>query len=105
VKHLLLLEVKPPRYLGIALELPRLWRAVGKFVKVYFASARKEVRASEVRKAVEIDMAWSWLLVGNSSYLNKNVGITWGDSELQQTNYCVHPLVCPLVFLLSNLLE
>jgi hypothetical protein len=23
--HLLLLEVKPPRWLGIALDLPRLW--------------------------------------------------------------------------------
>jgi hypothetical protein len=30
----------------------------------------KEARASEVRKAVERDPAWSWLLVGNSSYLN-----------------------------------
>jgi hypothetical protein len=42
--HLLLLEVKPPRWLGIELELPRLWWAVGKFVKVGFASATKEAR-------------------------------------------------------------
>jgi len=78
---------------------------VGKFVKVRFASARKEARASEVRKVVERDPAWSWLLVGNSSYLNGDVGITCGDSELRETNHRVHPLVCLLEFLLSNLLE
>jgi hypothetical protein len=53
--HLLLLEVKPPRWLGIAIELARLWWAIGKFVKVRFASKRKEARASEVRKAIERD--------------------------------------------------
>jgi hypothetical protein len=53
--HLLLLKVKPPRWLGVALELPRLWWAVRKFVKVCFTSERKEARASEVRKAVERD--------------------------------------------------
>jgi hypothetical protein len=74
-------------------------------VKVRFASTRKEVRASEVRKAVERDLAWSWLLVGNSCYLNRDVGITYGDSELRQTNHCVHPFVYLLVFLLSDLLE
>jgi hypothetical protein len=56
---------------------------VGKFVKVCFTFTRKEARASEVRKVVERDPAWSWLLVGNSSYLNGDVGITCGDSELQ----------------------
>jgi hypothetical protein len=55
---------------------------VGKFVKVHFASARKEARASEVRKVVERDPAWSWLLVGNSNYLNGDVGIMCGDFEL-----------------------
>jgi hypothetical protein len=30
---------------------------MGKFVKVYFTSERKEARASEVRKAVERDPA------------------------------------------------
>jgi hypothetical protein len=54
---------------------------------------------------VERDPAWSWLLVGNSSYLNGDVGITCGDSELQQTNHRVHPLICLLVLLLSDLLE
>jgi hypothetical protein len=78
---------------------------MGKFVKVRFTSARKEIRASEVRKAVQSDPVWSWLLVGNSSYLNGDVGITCGDSDLWQTNHCVHPLVCLLVFLLSELLE
>jgi hypothetical protein len=78
---------------------------MGKFVKVQFASGRKEVRATEVRKAVERDPVWSWLLVGNSSYLNGDVGITCGDSEHQQTNYRVHFLVCLLVFLLFDLLE
>jgi hypothetical protein len=78
---------------------------MGMFVKVRFASARKEARASEVRKVVERDPSWSWLLVGNSSYLNGDVGITSGDSELRQTNSQVNPLVCLLVFLLSELLE
>jgi hypothetical protein len=55
---------------------------MGKFVKVRFTSARKEARGSEVREAVERDPTWSWLLVGNSSYLNGDVGIACGDSEL-----------------------
>jgi hypothetical protein len=54
---------------------------MGKFVKIRFASARKEARASEVRKVVERDLAWSWLLVDNSSYLNGDVGITCDDSK------------------------
>jgi hypothetical protein len=56
---------------------------MGKFVKIRFTSKRKEVRASEVRKAVERDPAWSRNLVGNSSYLNRDVGIMGGDSKLQ----------------------
>jgi hypothetical protein len=51
--RLLLMEVKPPRWLGIALELPSVWWVLGKFVKVRFASERKEAMASKVRKAVE----------------------------------------------------
>jgi hypothetical protein len=51
------LEVKPPKRLDVALELPRLWRVVRKFIKIRFASERKEARASEVRKAVERDSA------------------------------------------------
>jgi hypothetical protein len=78
---------------------------MGKVVKVRFASESKEVRASEVRKAVEKDSTWSWHLVGNSSYLNRDVGITGGDSELQQTNPRVNYLVCLLVFLLFQLTE
>jgi hypothetical protein len=78
---------------------------VGKFVKVCFTSARKETRDSEVRKVVERDLAWSWLLVGNSSYLNGDVEIMCGDSELWQTNPHVNPLVCFLVFWISELLE
>jgi hypothetical protein len=74
-------------------------------VNARFTSTRKEARASEVRKVVERDPAWSWLLVGNSSYLNGDVGITCGDSELRQTNPCANHLVCLLVFLLSELLE
>jgi hypothetical protein len=70
-------------------------------VKVCFASARKEARAREVRKAVERDPAWSRLLVDDSSYLNRDVGITCGDSKLRQTNPRVNPSVCLLVFLLS----
>jgi hypothetical protein len=78
---------------------------MGKFVKVRFTSEMKEARASEVRKAIERDLAWSWHLVGNSSYLNRDLGIMGGDSELQQTNPRVNPLVCLLMFLLSELLE
>jgi hypothetical protein len=78
---------------------------MGKVAKVRFASESKEVRASEVRKAVEKDSTWSWHLVGNSSYLNRDVGITGGDSELQQTNPRVNYLVCLLVFLLFQLTE
>jgi hypothetical protein len=74
-------------------------------MKVCFASERKEAIASKVRKTVERDPAWSWHLVGNSSYLNGDVGITGGDSELRQTNPCANPLICLLVFLLSELLE
>jgi hypothetical protein len=97
--------VKPPRQLGVAQELSSLWRAMGKFTKVCFTSVRKEVRASEVSKAVERDPAWSWLLVDNSSYLNGDVGITCGDFELRQTNHRVHPLIYLFVFLLSDLLQ
>jgi hypothetical protein len=53
-----------------------------KFVKVHFTFERKEVRANEVMKAIERDPAWSWHLVDNSSYLNEDIGITGGDSEL-----------------------
>jgi hypothetical protein len=73
--------------------------------KVCFASERKEARASEVRKAVKRNSAWSWHLVGNSCYLNGDVGITGGDSELRQTNRRVNSLIYLLVFLLSELLE
>jgi hypothetical protein len=52
-------------------------------MKVHFTSARKEVRDSEVRKTVERDPVWCWLLAGNSSYINRDVGITCGDSKLQ----------------------
>jgi hypothetical protein len=78
---------------------------MGKFVKVRFASERKEARASGVRKVVERDPAWSWHLVSNSSYLNGDVGITGGYFELWQTNPRVNPLIYLLVFLLSELLE
>jgi hypothetical protein len=50
---------------------------MGKFVKVCFASARKEARASGMRKAVKRDPAWSWLLVGNPSFHNGDIGIMW----------------------------
>jgi hypothetical protein len=43
--------------------------------------------------------------VGNSSYLNGDVGITGGDFELRQINPRVNLLGCLLVFLLSKLLE
>jgi hypothetical protein len=40
--------------------------------------------------------------MGDSSYLNRDVWITCGDSELWQTNLRVNLLVCLLVFLLSK---
>jgi hypothetical protein len=49
-----------------------------KFVKVRFTFARKEARSSGVGKVVERDPAWSWLLVDNSSFLNRDLGITSG---------------------------
>jgi hypothetical protein len=78
---------------------------VEKFGNVCFTSERKEVRASEVMTAVERDPTWSWHLVDNSSYLNGDVGITSGDSELRQTNLRDNPFICLLVFLLFKLLE
>jgi hypothetical protein len=78
---------------------------VGKFVKVPFTSERKEARAGELRRAVEKDPAWSWHLVGNSSYLNRDVGITDGDSDFRQTNPHINHLICLLVLLQSDLLE
>jgi hypothetical protein len=78
---------------------------VGKFVKVRFTSERKEVRVSELSKAVERDSAWSWNLVGNLSYLNGDVGITDGDFKLWQINPHANPLIFLLLFLLSKLLE
>jgi hypothetical protein len=45
VKHLLLLEVKPPRRLGVALVLQSVWWILGKFVNVCFTFGRKEVRS------------------------------------------------------------
>jgi hypothetical protein len=74
-------------------------------VNVHFTSERKKTGTSEVRKAVERDLAWSWQLVGNSSYLNGDIGITGGDFKLRQTNPRVNLLVCLLVFLLFELLE
>jgi hypothetical protein len=55
-------------------------------MKVRFTFERKEARASEVRKVVERDPAWSSHLVGNSSYLNRDIGITGGDFKLRQIN-------------------
>jgi hypothetical protein len=78
---------------------------MGKFVNVCFTSERKEARASEVRKAVERDVAWSSHLMANSSYLNGDIGITGDDSKLRQTNPHINHLICLLMFLLSNLLE
>jgi hypothetical protein len=51
-------------------------------VKVHFDSKMKEARTCDVKKAVERDPACSCHLVGNSSYLNRDVGITGSDSEL-----------------------
>jgi hypothetical protein len=75
--YLLFLEIKPHRWLDVALELPRLWWAMEKFVNVHFTFARKEARANGVRKTIERDLTWSWLLIDNSSYLNRDVGIIW----------------------------
>jgi Sec-independent protein secretion pathway component TatC len=42
MKHLLLLEMKSARWLGVALELPSMWLVFGRFVKVGLVSKRKE---------------------------------------------------------------
>jgi hypothetical protein len=44
-------------------------------------------------------------MVDNSSYLNGDVGIMGGNSELRQINPHVNCLVCFLMFLLSKLIE
>jgi hypothetical protein len=62
------------------------------FVKIRFTSERKEAKDSEVRKMVEREPAWSCHLMGNASYLNGDVRITGGDSELRQINHRVNPL-------------
>jgi hypothetical protein len=84
---------------------PKVVVSRGKVCEGLLYLRKEKVRASEVRKAVERDLAWSWHLVGDSSYLDGDVGITGGDSELRQTNPRVNPLVCLLVFLLLELLE
>jgi hypothetical protein len=43
--------------------------------------------------------------VGNLSYLNRDIGIMGGDSELRQINHRVNLLICLVVFLLSELPE
>jgi hypothetical protein len=53
------------------------------FVKIRFTSERKEAKGSEVRKMVERESVWSCHLMGNASYLNGDVRITGGDSELR----------------------
>jgi hypothetical protein len=76
-----------------------------KFVNIRFTSVRKEATASKVRKLVERDPTWSWLLVGSSSYINEDVGIMCGDSKLRQINHRANSLVYLFVFLLYELLE
>jgi hypothetical protein len=49
-----------------------------KFVNVFFVSARKEARACEVGKVIEKDLTWSWILVDNSIFLNRDVEIISG---------------------------
>jgi hypothetical protein len=50
------LEVKPPKRLGVVLELLRLWWGMRKFVKVHFTSKWKEAIACKVRKTMERDL-------------------------------------------------
>jgi hypothetical protein len=70
--HLLLLEVKPPRRLGIALELSRLWWVVGKFVKVCFSSARKEATSLWSEESGWKRPGLELALVINSNFLNES---------------------------------
>jgi hypothetical protein len=84
---------------------PKVVVSCEKVCKGLIRLRKKKTRGSEVRKAVKRDLAWSWHLMGNSSYLNRDVGITGGDSELRQINSRVNPFVCLLMFLLFELLE
>jgi hypothetical protein len=74
------LEVKPPRWLGVALELLSMWWVLEKFVKVRFTSGWK---------VVERDPIWSWPCEQDKipQRRHRNHGI--GDSELRATNLCV----------------
>jgi hypothetical protein len=56
---------------------PKIVVSRGKFVKVLFAPQGKKQEVSRVGKVVERDLTWSWLQVGNSSFLNGDVRITW----------------------------
>jgi hypothetical protein len=89
VKHLLLLKVKPPKWLDIALELSSVWWVLEKFVKVRFASGKKKQELSGVGKVVERDPAWSWPCEQFKlpQRRRRNHGV--GDSELRPTNHCV----------------
>jgi hypothetical protein len=75
MKHLLLLEVKLPRQLGIVLDLPSLWWVLGNFVKVCFTFKRKEAGywiGESGWKRPDLELT----LVSNSSFLNGDIGIT-----------------------------
>jgi hypothetical protein len=89
VKHLLLLEVKPPRRLGVTLELQacgesweRLWRPA-----LPPEGKKQELRG--VGKVVERDPTWSWLREQLKLPQRRRKNHRVGDSELRKTNHCV----------------
>jgi hypothetical protein len=87
--HLLLMEVKPPRRLGVALEFSRLWWAGGSLWRSTSPLQGKKQELSGVGKAVERDPAWSLLLVGNSRFLNGYIGImSWWFQPLTNKSPC-----------------
>jgi hypothetical protein len=78
MKHLLLLEVKPPRWLGIAYNLSCLWWwATRKFIRVMILHRNGKDQLVEKMKVFERDLCMSMSFWVACHYLNKDIGFEW----------------------------
>jgi hypothetical protein len=89
VKHLLLLEVKPPGRLGVVLELPSVWWVLGKLWRSASPPKGKKQELSGVGKVVEKYSVWSWPCEQLKLPQRRCKNYRVGDSELRSTNHCV----------------
>jgi hypothetical protein len=88
MKHLLFLEVKPPRWLGIVLEL----RSIGESWESLWRSAsplKEKKQASGAGKGVKRDLAWSWPCEQPKLPQRRRWNHGVCDSVLWLTNHCV----------------